>query len=47
LQAIIGHLEHDNIQAACHELEQLLYRGTMEQRQLAVKWLDILISMQL
>ncbi|MEN9657469.1 MAG: hypothetical protein RL571_934 [Pseudomonadota bacterium] len=47
LQSVIGLLEHDNIQAACHELEQLLYRGTMEQRQLAVKWLDILIPMQI
>ncbi|MDW5416054.1 hypothetical protein R6242_05655 [Iodobacter sp. CM08] len=47
LQTVIGHLELENIQAACNELEQLLYRGTMEQRQLAVKWLDILIPLQM
>jgi pilus assembly protein FimV len=47
LKQVVDHLEESNIHAACQELEQLLYRGTMEQRQKAIKWLDILIPLQM
>ncbi len=47
LAQVVQRLEENNIQAACQELEQLLYRGSMEQRQVAIKWLDILIPLQM
>lgn len=47
LKKIVGSLKLHDIQNASHELEQLLYRGTMEQRQTAIKWLDILIPLQM
>lgn len=47
LKQVVHRLEENNIQVACQELEQLLYRGSMEQRQVAIKWLDILIPLQM
>ncbi|MFC7419727.1 FimV family protein [Iodobacter arcticus] len=47
LQQVVQHLEQQDIHSACQALEQLLYRGSMEQRQTAIKWLDILIPLQM
>lgn len=47
LQLVVEHLEQQDIHSACQTLEQLLYRGTMEQRQTAIKWLDVLIPLQI
>ncbi|AMC35583.1 type IV pilus assembly protein FimV [Janthinobacterium sp. B9-8] len=47
LQQVVQHLEQNDIHSACQALEQLLYRGSMEQRQTAIKWLDILIPLQM
>ncbi|AZN36883.1 type IV pilus assembly protein FimV [Iodobacter ciconiae] len=47
LLSVVQHLEKNDLHSACQQLEQLLYHGTAEQRQVSIKWLDILIPLQI
>lgn len=46
LQQIAREILNGNRQEACRQLEELLYRGTLEQRLLAAKWLDKLLPVK-
>ena len=46
MQAIALVIQAGQRDEACHQLEELLYRGTFEQQLLAAKWLDKLLPVQ-